>query len=230
MIETLAHDVRNHVSAMLRNLELVLAEVFGALSAPQSEVLRAASDCGELAVGLAEDLQDVARLEGGRFELKLEKFDLAEIVAAGIRRSKGFGIDRGIRIEHRRPRATAGVRADRRRIERVLVNLLTNAVRFSPSYSAVEVRCERVGSGAVQVAVTDSGPGIPAAYQRRVFRKYFRIPGQGNSTGSGVGLYFCKETIERHGGAIWVQSPPLDRECGTTVFFTLPGEDREVTP
>jgi NtrC-family two-component system sensor histidine kinase KinB len=230
MIETLAHDVRNHVSAILRNLELVLAEVFGTLSAPQSEVLRAASDCGELAVGLAEDLQDVSRLDGGRFDLKLETFDLVEVVEAAVRRSRGFGTDRGILIEHHSPRARVAVRADKRRIERVVVNLLSNAMRFSPSYGAIELRCERLRGGAAQVAVTDAGPGISPVYQRRVFRKYFRIPGDGNGAGSGVGLFFCKETIERHGGAIWIQSPPLDRDRGTTVFFTLPGEDREVAP
>jgi signal transduction histidine kinase len=230
MIETLAHDVHNHVSAILRNLQLVLEEVFGSLSPPQAEVLRAASDCGELAIGLAEDLQDVSRLEAGRFDLKWEELDLVEVIEAAIRRSRGFGVDRGIRIELRASQSRMPVRGDRRRIERVMANLLSNAMRFSPSYGTVEVRCQRLRRGAVQVAVTDEGPGIPAAFQRRVFRKYFRIPGAGNGSGSGVGLHFCKETIERHGGAIWVQSPPLGRDRGTTVFFTLPGEDREGTP
>ena len=222
-LQTLAHDVHNHIVAVVRNLELLLAGLAGSLSGAQKEILSATRDCGDLVLGLTSDVRDVIRADSGRLCLKRTRFSLVEALDESVRRCRGLGIDKGVRIERDAVCGDVTVNCDRRRIDRVLTNLLVNAVQFSPPRGAVSVACtRRNGNRAHVVTITDQGPGIPRDYQQLVFEKFFRIPGHGSHSGLGLGLYFCREAINAHGGEIWIESPPPDIRRGTRFLFSVP--------
>ena len=111
--------------------------------------------------------------------------------------------------------------ADPRRVSQILGNLLGNALRYSPPEAGVRLALRADGGGAV-VAVSDDGPGIPEEERARIFQSFYQVPGAerfGGGTGLGLGLYLCKELVERHGGRIWVES---EVGRGSTFFFLLP--------
>ena len=119
------------------------------------------------------------------------------------------------------------VLADARRIQQVLVNLLSNATKYGPDGDVIEVRAEPRG-GQVRVAVTDHGPGIPPPEQPRLFEAYFRSVVSSRATpGVGLGLAIVKAIVEAHGGQVGVESTPPH---GTTMWFTLPRADVPEAP
>jgi signal transduction histidine kinase len=114
------------------------------------------------------------------------------------------------------------LRADRNRLEQVLVNLVGNAIKYSPAGGPVEVRLTPSTDGQqVQVSVQDQGIGIPREQQARLFGRFVRATNAAASgiTGTGLGLFLCRELIERHGGQIWVES---EEGQGATLSFVLP--------
>jgi NtrC-family two-component system sensor histidine kinase KinB len=229
LFQMLVHDVHNHAVAVLRNLELLLAGTAGPLNLPQAEVVRATQECGNVLAGMTSDIQDVTLFEAGQIRLRRTEFCLAETVEISARHCQGLGLDRRVRLETLPRTSAALVNGDRRRIERVIINLLMNAVQFSPAGSRVRVDC-RPGEGpGWTVEVEDEGPGIQREYHEAVFRKYFRIPQPGETlhAGLGLGLYFCRQTVQAHGGRIWIESPAAPLARGTRVLFSLPHAQEE---
>ena len=115
---------------------------------------------------------------------------------------------------------------DQEMIRRVLVNLMTNAIKYSPQGGQIYVIAGEQ-DGYIEFSVRDQGPGIPAKYQWRVFDKFARVQHKNGPSGVGLGLAFCRLAVEAHGGRIWVESPP---EQGSTFSFTLPLVDPSGSP
>ena len=228
LLQVLGHDIRNHVLAISRSMEALLNEAAGSVTAKQAEFLWATRECCDVILGITSDLVDMSHLESGELTLALEDFDLIEAIQSSIRQCRGAALEKGSRISFCSIHPSISVHADRTRIIRVLVNLLWNAIRFSPANSVIRVSCTRQGETGPVVYVEDEGPGIPIAHQGRVFEKYYRAKNGGSSTGSGsgLGLYFCHETILAHGGRIWLVSPTGGTDRGTRVSFTLPCSNR----
>ena len=110
-------------------------------------------------------------------------------------------------------------------IAQVLFNLIENAGKYAPPGTTIDVSGRLVDS-AIEFAVADRGPGIPADEEERIFAKFYRMERQGGPQGAGIGLSICRGIVEAHGGRIWVEP----RECGGAAFrFTLPGVTREET-
>jgi signal transduction histidine kinase len=103
-------------------------------------------------------------------------------------------------------------------IRRVLINLVENAVKYTPSDGSITISVAE-SNGEIRVGVSDSGPGIDAKDQKRIFEKFARVERKGRSKGLGLGLAFCRLAVEAHGGKIWVQS---GSEQGSVFYFTLP--------
>jgi two-component system phosphate regulon sensor histidine kinase PhoR len=171
-------------------------------------------------VELTEDLLDVTRLQAGRLELHIEPTDLAALVQRIVARFR-------VTTEHHRIAVDATpehivIMADPRRIEQVLSNLMNNAIKYSPDGGdiAISVR-EDQKDKAVLLSVRDNGIGIPAHQQNRVFSRFMRADNAHahNIGGTGLGLYLCRELVERHGGRIWFES--VEGE-GSTFFISLP--------
>jgi signal transduction histidine kinase len=104
-------------------------------------------------------------------------------------------------------------------VHRVLINLLENAIKYTPSGGRVEIGAQTTSGTSVKFWVRDNGPGISAADRERIFEKFTRLRGKEASSGLGVGLAFCRLAVQGHGGRIWVESEP---EKGTTFWLTLP--------
>jgi PAS domain S-box-containing protein len=170
---------------------------------------------------LVGDLLDVSRIQAGKLELRLDTCDLAEIVRDTAREQRLAWSARAIVVDLPRG-ATFAVRADADRIGQVVANFLTNALKYSADDQAVTVR-GRVRGGRARVAVRDRGPGLAAAERARVWERFYRVPGieprSGAGGGLGLGLYICREIIERHGGEVGVESAPGE---GSTFWFALP--------
>jgi signal transduction histidine kinase len=171
---------------------------------------------------LVNDILDVSRLESGRMLLERTAVSLADLIAETLRAQSLLAADKSLRLESDAPPALPPAWADARLIERVLQNLVDNAIKFTPPGGLVKVTArpgdqEPAEPPHLRVSVADSGPGIPPELQSKMFQKF--VVGQREKGGSGLGLAFCKLVVEAHGGHIWFESEP---EQGTTFTFTLP--------
>lgn len=165
---------------------------------------------------LVNNLLDMTRLESGALRIKKDWCDIQEIIGVALRRCHDILEGRPIAIDI--PPGLLLVSADFGLIEQVLVNLLDNAVKYSPKDTAISLRVFRERDE-IQVEVADRGPGLPAEDVRRVFEKFSRSDAVRHISGTGLGLSICRGFIEAHGGRIWAANRP----GGGAVFaFTLP--------
>ena len=166
---------------------------------------------------LTHQLLELSRLRLGGPELRRETYDLGEQVAEVLARLQALAADHRLTLSRREP---APVYADRERMEQVLVNLVDNAVKFSPGGCDVEASVARQG-GEVQVSVRDRGLGIPLDKQARIFERYYRAHAgtPEDYGGIGVGLDMSREIVSRHGGRMWFESEP---GTGSVFTFALP--------
>ncbi len=166
---------------------------------------------------LTHQLVELSRLRLGGAELRRETYDLGEQVAEVLTRLQSLAAGHRLTLARREP---APVHADRERMEQVLVNLVDNAVKFSPGGCDVETTMARQG-GEVQVSIRDMGVGIPRDKQARIFERYYRAhAGTAEDYGGiGVGLDMSREIVSRHGGRMWFESEP---GVGSIFSFTLP--------
>lgn len=177
----------------------------------------------ERAIGRMErligDLLDVSRIDSGKLLLRAEDFDLVALCRATAAEQEEI-TERSVTLDP--PAQPVVVHADSERIEQVLTNLLSNALKYSPPDAAVVLRLRTRGSEAV-VSVADCGEGIPRDALPHLFERFYRVPGiqvqYGSGVGMGLGLYLCRELVERHGGRIWAES---ESSTGSTFAFTLP--------
>ncbi len=207
-----SHDLRTplaNMQAMLEALEDGLAEPEQYLPALREQV-------GVLAM-LVDDLFELARIDSGALTLELREGPLEEVVDSCLRGIEAEARARQVSLEARVDgSATARFAPDK--VERVLFNLLTNALRHTPSDGSVAVLVEP-RPGEVQVTVEDSGEGLSAESQQRMFERFWRGDRARSSRGAGLGLAIARGLVEAHGGHIWAES----REGGgARVCFTLP--------
>lgn len=172
---------------------------------------------------LINDLLDVSNIENDRITYNFNRFtidELARQVTSDARRmsSKHKIVLTGL--------TKIQVTGDKERISQVLVNLINNAIKYSPDGGKITVKLKRVPDKVI-VSVHDTGIGIPQGIQPYIFEKYYRTKkGKEITEGLGLGLYIAKEIIKNHKGKIWVESPPAGRQKGSIFYFTLPIEHR----
>lgn len=192
------------------------------LAAWQQEALEAIDQATARLVDLIDDLLDVTRLQGGRLQMHLEPHDVAALARRAVRRLPVADARHTLTVTAP-PEPVVAV-LDPARIEQVLTNLLTNAVKYSPAGGEVviDVRADPVAGEAV-VAVHDHGIGIPVGQQAMLFGRFARAENarELGIAGTGLGLYLCRELVERHGGRIWFESTEGQ---GSTFFVALPLE------
>jgi PAS domain S-box-containing protein len=215
-IATASHELRTPLTSVQMGVHLLLEGAVGELSDKQTEVLQACRQDCERLDKLMQDLLDLSKIEASEEKpqlVSLPASDLIETAAEGLRlqvEAKGLGF----RIET--PADLPLVSADRAQIERVIRNLVTNAIRHTKR-GEIGVSVERRGDF-VAVSVSDTGSGVPREYLPHVFDKFVQVPGA-TTGGAGLGLSISRSIVEAHGGQISGQSE-LDQ--GTTFTFTLP--------
>ena len=213
----IVHDLRSPLTGVIAYLDLLRSEP-DALGDDGRHCADQAFDSARTMIEMISSLLDVNRLESGRMPLDRTDADLVAITSNAAAWLGGLTVGRQVTQEA--PDGPILGRYDVTLIQRVVVNLLGNALKFTPASGAIHVRVSRA-NGRSRVEVNDTGSGIPAAYLPRVFDKFSQA-GQGPDRkrySSGLGLAFCKLAVEAHGGTIGVRS---ELGAGSTFWFELP--------
>lgn len=224
MTHTLVHDLRNPLAGVLGALDLLAATP--GLGRREAELLRLAHDNARRQLALINGILDVSRLEGSA-ALERQPVALPELVSDVLRLSAPRAAGKGVTLHVDAPPRLPQAWLDRDLIARVLENLVVNAIRYSPTGGTVRVSVGRDGAAGLSVSVRDEGPGVAADLLPRLFQKF--SAGSQRGHGSGLGLFFCRLAVERHGGRIWVAD--AGATSGATFVFTLPaGREAAAAP
>jgi signal transduction histidine kinase len=216
-VSLVSHELRGPMAAVIGCAQ-TLKERWRELPDDQREVLLrlVEAEMSRLA-DLVVDVLDTSRIEAGTFPYEFGEVDLAQLVR-DTTAVVALGQDE-VAVRTEVPSALPPVRGDRERLRQVLVNLLTNAVKYTVPGDEIEVSAAR-GDGGVAVCVRDHGPGIPADAHRLVFEKFGRVSRDGGGKpGAGLGLYIARSIAEAHGGTLDLASRPGE---GATFTLTLP--------
>lgn len=214
-----SHELRTPLTSIKGYLELVMMGAGGPVSESQAQFLRVARDNADRLYELVDGLLDVSRIESGRIELDVKLVSLAEIIGAAATSLQKQFDDRGLTLELDIEPNLPQILGDPGRISQVMFNLMSNAYKYTPA-GQVMVRAYQKGN-AIQVSVIDTGLGISASDQEKLFTRFFRASDTAvrQQPGTGLGLNITKSLIEMHGGQIWVESNPGQ---GSSFHFTLP--------
>jgi NtrC-family two-component system sensor histidine kinase KinB len=229
VVAVASHELKTPLTTLQMNL-LLLQEKADNLTARQREILTAAVRGGDELGATIDELLDLTRIEAGQLQLAQQLVDLGAVVEQVTHTLRPRFEEAKVALRVAKDVPTATVKGDPARLRIVLVNLLINALKYTPGGGEVQVRLASVqnavkgGKSSLQIAVTDTGPGIPAELRERVFEKFFRVEdlkpdGPKGVRGTGIGLYLCREIIEAHGGTILCTTG--DNGRGTRVAFLL---------
>ncbi|MFC1576919.1 sensor histidine kinase [Candidatus Omnitrophota bacterium] len=220
LLHMIIHDLNNPIAAMSGYVELLKMQLSGNLSERQNKSLESALLASRQLKRMVENLLDVNKMEQGNIKLRYEDFSI-EDAASGVVEQMTVIAERdnktlSLEITEKLPE----VSADKELIKRVIANLINNAIKFTPPKGSVHVKVlSDRDAGCVCVRVKDTGRGIPKDYLDKIFNKFVRVEAKEAKTGRGLGLTFCKMTIDAHGGKIWVES---ELEKWSEFIFMLP--------
>ena len=219
-IATVSHELKTPISSIKMSLQLLENRKTGEINEEQQQLIDGIKDDSARLLKITGELLDLSQLETGNIKLNIEKSSVTEIVGHAIEAVKIQSEQKQIRLEINIGRDNSFVRADAEKTAWVLINFLTNAIRYSPIGSTININAFTDGSHLV-FQVTDKGQGIDKRYQSRIFDKYFQIPGSQKS-GTGLGLAISREFIEAQNGSIGVDS---ELGLGSSFYFKLPSAD-----
>lgn len=167
---------------------------------------------------LIDDLFELSRIEAGDISWTMRQVELRDLIGDTVAAMRAPAAERGVTIAAELPPGEVIARANAEKVQRVLFNLIQNAIRHTPADGSVTVRARSAGRG-VEVEVADSGEGISDADGERVFEAFYRGDAARGEDGAGLGLAISRAIVEAHGGKIWLE----DGSPGTRVHFTLQG-------
>ena len=218
-LASMSHELRTPLNAVIGFSEVLLDQLFGEVNARQAEYLRDIRNSGRHLLELLNEILDLSKVEAGKMELEPQRFDVASVLeySLGLLRERAAG--HGITLELVVPDGVGAVDADELRFKQVVVNLLTNAVKFTPDGGKVTVAARRVGEE-LQVTVADTGVGVPPEDRERIFES-FQQGGRGapKEEGTGLGLTLSRRIVELFGGRMWLES---EVGVGSTFGFAVP--------
>lgn len=217
----IVHDMRAPLHTLLISIKAMQRQRFDPDG--QAELLGVANDSANYLLNLTETVLDSARLETSSWSLKRQPTRLSTMVQAVCEPLELAARPDQARLRTLLPDDLPVVWLDRGLMERVLTNLLTNAIKYTPPSGEIVVATRVIHEGhAVEIAVSDTGQGIPAEAQSRIFERFYQASDNDRRLGTGLGLYFCRLAVEAHGGSIGVQSA-VGR--GSTFTVQLPITD-----
>jgi NtrC-family two-component system sensor histidine kinase KinB len=219
LVSTVSHELRTPLTSIRLANHLLLSDRIGTLSPKQTEVVMESRDNADRLQKIIENLLDMSRIEAGSAAIDVAPYRPHELATEAADQVRSVAQDKGIELRVDVPLELPRVRADRARVHHVLLNLLNNAIRYTPAGGQISIGAAPE-DGVVEFRVKDTGQGISKQYQPRIFERFFRAPGQA-SGGVGLGLAIAKEIVLAHGGKIQVDSQVGK---GTTFRFTLPQE------
>lgn len=216
----MSHELRTPLNAVIGFSEVLLEKMFGELNPKQEDYLQDILSSGRHLLALINDILDLAKIESGRMELELTTFDLPTLLRDTLtlmrERATRHGIEATLEIDSRLGDCTA----DERKVKQTLLNLLSNALKFTPDGGKILVKAIP-NREHVEISVSDNGIGIAPDYQEKIFKEFYQAEGNytGKREGTGLGLALTKKFVELHGGRIWVES---EVGRGSVFTFSLP--------
>ncbi|WP_223640046.1 ATP-binding protein [Corallococcus sp. EGB] len=217
LVATVAHEFRTPLTSLRMAIHLVAEGVVGPVTEKQADLLFAAREDCERLQGIVDDLLDLSRIQSGQLQLDVREVRTEDLVEQALAAQRTLAEDRGVRLSRTVSPDVETVRVDPERLQLVLGNLVANGVKHTPHDGEVSVHVSRAGTHA-RFEVRDTGEGIPAQEQARIFEKFYRAPGA-PAGGAGLGLSIARDIVQAHGGELGVVSTPGQ---GSTFWFTLP--------
>jgi two-component system phosphate regulon sensor histidine kinase PhoR len=231
-IDNLSHELRTPLTTVSLLAEALQREAEGVGEAipakMRDRIAKIEVETGHL-VQMVNELLDLSRIEGGGTLLLADGVDMSRLAADSAERLRLFGERQGVTFQLDTPPGLPAIRGDAARLGQVVVNLVHNAVKFSPDGGEITIRT-RVDDSHVVTSVEDHGIGIPRAARDRVFERFYKVDRSRLRAeaggGTGLGLAIARHVVEQHGGRIWVDS---EDGVGSTFSFALPALDRPAT-
>jgi signal transduction histidine kinase len=214
LVAAASHDLRTPLASLRLLVESVDDGV--ATGETRERYLREIRTHVEVLSGLIDDLFELSRIEAGDISWTMQQVELRELIDEAVAAMRAPAAARGVRVAADLPAESLVARANAEKVQRVLFNLIQNAIRHTPADGSVTVRARPAGTG-VEVEVDDSGEGVPAGDGERVFEAFYRGDASRGEDGAGLGLAISKAIVEAHGGKIWLEPGAP----GTKVRFTL---------
>jgi signal transduction histidine kinase len=217
----MSHELRTPLNAVIGFTDLMRQGMFGSLGNERyEEYATLIYDSGQLLLDLISDMLDMAKIEAGKLELNFERVDLTGTIEDSVRLLTNRAESSGIELTVDAPATPISLTADRRAVKQVLLNLLTNAIKFTPAGGQVDVRV-RVDHQRVIVGVRDNGIGIPADELPRLGKPFEQVCGDPMlaKSGTGLGLALVRALVEKHGGQMRIDS---EEGVGTEVSVDFP--------
>jgi signal transduction histidine kinase/CheY-like chemotaxis protein len=223
-LANMSHELRTPLNSIIGFSRVILKGIDGPISDLQRQDLTAIYNSGQHLLGLINDMLDLAKIEAGKMDMSFEETNVGEIVTSVMSTASGLVKDKPIRLTQKVPEVLPSVRADPIRVRQVLLNLLSNAAKFTEQGDIlVEAAAQHDAAGIeeVMVRVTDTGPGISEEDQSKLFQAFSQVDDSPTrrTGGSGLGLSISQQLIQLQGGRIGVHS---EVGKGSTFFFTLP--------
>jgi signal transduction histidine kinase len=217
LIGDVTHELRTPLTTIKGSMEGLIDGVLPANDETYTQIYHEADRLQRL----VNDLQELSRVEARAYELHLSRTSLAEVVQATVARLDRQFEEKGVAISTQVPADLPAIQMDSDRIGQVLLNLVGNALQYTPSGGGVRIQAVHI-PGEVRVSVVDSGIGIPPEHLPHLFTRFYRVDKSRARShgGSGIGLTIAKHLVEAHGGRIWAESQGAGK--GSTFTFTLP--------
>ncbi|MDQ2691103.1 MAG: GAF domain-containing protein, partial [Chloroflexota bacterium] len=223
-LANMSHELRTPLNSIIGFSRVILKGIDGPITEMQQQDLTAIYNSGQHLLGLINDILDLARIEAGKMELNFEEVHLAEMTTSVMSTAKGLVKEKSVQLLQRIPENMPPVRGDAMRVRQVLLNLISNAAKFTETGSiTVETLVQKGPAGKLEalINVIDTGPGISAEDQKKLFQAFSQVDGSATrkTGGTGLGLSICANLVQLHGGRIGVHSGVGK---GSVFWFTLP--------
>jgi len=219
-VSTVSHELRTPLTSIRGSLGILAGGVAGPLSDKVRGFIEIAKDNCERLIRLINDILDMEKIESGKMSFQLQVVDLMQLIEQTVKANEGYAAQHDVRLQIAAARPGAKVHADSDRLAQVLTNLISNACKFSPAQSSVEIAVSEQGER-VRVEVIDHGPGISEAFRERIFQKFSQEDSSDmrRKGGTGLGLSVSKAIIDGLGGEIGFATGSNE---GSTFYFLLP--------
>jgi len=218
-LANMSHELRTPLNAIIGFSEVLSERMFGDINDKQAEYLGDILESGRHLLSLINDILDLSKIEAGRMELELNEFQLPDAIENALSLVKERAHRREIALVRTIDDHLGVIRADERKVKQVMLNLLSNALKFTPEGGRIDVRAQ-VHDGETEISVTDTGVGIAPEDQGAIFEEFRQVGTASKKVdGTGLGLAISRKFVELHGGRIWVESQVGK---GSRFAFTLP--------
>jgi two-component system, NtrC family, sensor kinase len=218
-LANMSHELRTPLNAIIGFSEVLSERLFGELNDKQDEYLRDIYASGQHLLSLINDILDLSKIEAGRMELEVADFDLPTAIDNALALVRERAGRRGIKLGREIDQRVGMIQGDERKVKQVLLNLLSNALKFTPESGRIDVRAA-VNDGVLEISVADTGVGIAPEDQEAIFEEFHQVGTADRKVeGTGLGLALSRKFVELHGGRIWVKS---QLGAGATFTFTIP--------